>query len=136
MSGTHPANTSHKESGRRRGYIADEQNTMSICEWLVPGRWQKIVFKDTIWMDRQNTGPEKGHFDAINDAVHTDTSVVCVPDLLLRINLAIMRYLWLLGRVHAVGMSCVCSWAFDRNRTAESPMTLRGDLRECPYRTL
>lgn len=109
---------------------------MSICEWLAPGRWQKIVFKDTIWMDRQNTGPEKGHFDVINDAVRTDTSVVCFPDFLLRINLAIMRYLWLLGRVHAVGRSCVCSRAFDRNHTAESPMTLRGDLRERPYRTL
>jgi len=109
---------------------------VSIWEWLVPGRWQKIVFKDTIWMDRQNTGPEKGHLDAINDTVRTDTNVVCVPDFLLRINLAIMRYLWLVGKVHAVGRSCGCSRAFDRNRTAESPVTLGGDLRECPYHPL
>ena len=66
---------------------------MSIWEWLVPGRWQKNVFNDTIWMDMQNTGPEKGHLDGINDTVRTDTNVGCVHDFLLRINLAIILYL-------------------------------------------
>jgi hypothetical protein len=74
-------------------------------------------------MDRQNTGREKGHLDAINDTVRTDTNVVCVPDFLLRINFAIMRYLRLVGRVRAVATPCGCSRAFDRNRAAESPMT-------------
>jgi hypothetical protein len=109
--------------------LQDEQNTVSAWEWLVPGRWQKIVLKDTIWMDRQITGPEKGHVDDINDTVRTDTSVICVPDFLLRINLAIMRYFWLVEKVHAVGWSCGCRRAFDRNRAAECPMTLGGDLR-------
>lgn len=124
------------KSGRRRGNVADEQNTVSAWEWLVPGRWQKIVLKGTIWMDRQNTGPEKGHLDAINDTVRTDTNVGCVPDFLLRINLAIMRYFWLVEKVRAVWWSCGCSRAFVRSRAAECPMTLGGDLRECPYRPL
>ena len=105
------------------------------------GSLAEDVFKDTIWMDRQNTGPEKGNLDAINDAGRTDTNVVCVPDFQLRISLAIMRYVWLVGRVHAVGRSCVCmcvcvcvcvcvcSRAFDRNHTAnftcKSNRTLR-----------
>jgi hypothetical protein len=97
------------------------KNTVSVWEWLVPGRWQNIVLKDTIWMDRQNTGPEKGHLDAINDTVRTDVNVVCVPDFLLRINLAIMRFLWLVGKMHAVGRSCGCSRPIDSSRTAESP---------------
>lgn len=105
---------------------------MNVWEWLVQGRWQN-VFKDTIWMDRQNTGPQKGHLDAINDAVRTGTNVICVPDFLLRINFAI-------GFTKLGGRVCVCvracSREFDRNRTAESPMTLRGDLHECPYRPL
>jgi hypothetical protein len=97
---------------------------MSVWIWLILGRWQKVVFRDTIWMDRQNTGPEKGRLDGNSDTVRTDTNVVCVPDLLLRMKLAIMRYLRLVGRVHAVGRSFACSRAFDRNRTAESPVTL------------
>jgi len=44
-------------------------------------------------MDMQNTGPEKGHLDGINDTVRTDTNVGCVHDFLLRINLAIILYL-------------------------------------------
>ena len=75
---------------------------MNMWEWLVPGSWQKIVFQDSVWVDRQNTVPEKGHLDAINDTVRTDANVVCVPDFELRINLALMRYLWLVGRVRAV----------------------------------
>lgn len=97
---------------------------MTMWEWLAPGRWQKMVFRNTIWMGRQNTGLEKGHLDAIKGTLRTYTNVVCVPDFLLRMSFAIMRYLWLVGRVHAVGRSCGCSRAFDRNRTAESPMTL------------
>jgi hypothetical protein len=61
-----------------------------------------------MWMERQNTGPEKGHLDDISETVRTDMNAVCVSDFLLRINLALM----LAGRVHTVGRSCRCSWAF------------------------
>jgi hypothetical protein len=72
-------------------------------------------------MERQNTGPEKGHLDGINETVRTDTNAVCVPDFLLRINVALMRYLWLVGRVHTVERSCRCSRAF-----ATAPPSLLG----------
>jgi hypothetical protein len=107
-------------------------------EMVGTGSLAEDVFKDTIWMDKQSTGPEKGHLGAINDAVRTGTNVVCVSDFVVnKLGHKLLRLASSKGaRIWEVVRACARSRAVDRNRTAESPMTLRGDLHECPYRPL
>jgi len=88
-------------------------NTVSIWKWLVQGRWQKMCLRIPFgWISR----------------VLGQRKVISVPLMvqyvqarmwsafltLLWINLAINCYVWLVGRVHAFGRSCVRARAAGR----------------------